>query len=451
MFFLELLFTTALILAVPSAIYLAGRRFAPRLFRRVAYDIHLWLGIVSGLILFVVCLSGTLLTFKTETIMFLERDRYYVNVPEQGKPKTLEELVPMLENAENGKVVRVTTPETANQALIVNIRKNDDGKSRAKIPSGMPAMHAMLGTAYLVDPYTGESLGPQRSATYMFFMMLQFLHRFLLLPIRMGQIVVGSATLIFIVLIVGGLFLWLPAKITNGKSWLPGLKVRSKSGWSRFVYDAHNTLGFYALLPLMVMALTGPVISFTWYRDTAGKVLGTKPFEKSFEKPVHSDVAKNSEVAPTLDELVGKMNGLSSRKGMTRVYLPDSPLSGVRIQKTGSGFCRLAATDQVQFDRYSGEVLKSDLFDDYSFGEKVSTLIFPLHNGEIFGTASKIVYFVTCLIATTLPITGVVLWIRKLRTRRRTRLAKQTAEIMQKRTESTAENPTLEPSSSLRS
>lgn len=452
---MQILFFTAIAFAVPSLLYLAGRRIAPRFFRRLAYETHLWLGIVSGLILFVVCLSGTLLTFKTETIQFLEQNRYFVKVPTGTKAKTLEELIPMIEQAEDGKVVRVTIPDAPDRSWVFNIRKNEAKRSerisvkdkadtagrpseRPSGPpssvsspsgrrSGMPAMHAMLGTAYLINPYSGESLGPQRSKAYMFFMMLQFLHRFLLLPIRIGQIVVGTATLIFIVLIIGGLFLWLPAKLKSLNSWLPGLKVRTGKGWNRFLYDTHNTLGFFALIPLMIMALTGPIISFSWYRDAVGKVLGEKPFAKAFEKPVFSDWTGSQQRTLAWDDFLGKADEISSRKGITQIYIPQSPKAGVQVRKTGSGFCTIAATDKIQFDAYSGNVLKSDLFDDFTFGEQISTLIFPLHNGEIFGTVSKIVYFIACLIATTLPLTGVILWINKLRSRRKSRKQKKAA------------------------
>lgn len=428
-FLFQLIFATAFVLAVPSLLYLLGRRYASRFFRRLAYETHLWIGVISGLILFVVCLSGTLLTFKTETIMFLERDRYHLEVSPEAKPKTLEELVPEIEKIEDGKVVRVTIPENTSQAWIFNVRKNETaGPKRGGPPSGMPAMHAMLGTAYLVNPYTGESLGPQRSKTYMFFIMLQFLHRFLLLDIRTGQIVVGTATLVFVFLIVGGLCLWLPAKLKSMKSYLPGMKIRTGKGWSRFFYDIHNTLGFYALIPLMVMALTGPIISFQWYRNAAGKVLGTQPFSKSFEKPLFSQWDASKKRETSWDDFIAKTNEISKRKGTIQIYLPQSPKGSISVRKIGSGFCTIAATDKIQFDQYSGEVLKSDLFDQYSFGEKVSTLIFPLHNGEIFGTISKIVYFFACLVATTLPITGVILWVGKLRNRRKAKMKRRELE-----------------------
>jgi uncharacterized iron-regulated membrane protein len=415
LFFVQIILATILLIAIPSIFYLLGRRLIPKVFRRLVYELHLWLGIVSGLILFVVCLSGTLLTFKTETILFLEHDRYYVKKSNNAVPKSLEELVPLIETAEQGKVVRVTIPPANDQAWIFNVKK--DKTNLTKLPAGMPAIHAMLGTAYLVNPYTGESLGPQRSKIYMFFMMLTFLHRFLLLDIRTGQIIVGSATLIFLVLVVSGLCLWFPSKIRVWKNWLSGLSVRTKKGWGRFLYDFHNTLGFYVLIPVVIMALTGPIISFAWYRSAVGQILGTKPFGLALEKPVSSKTLPTPKQRLKWDDFIERGNQITARRGITRLSFPQAPDGSVTFQRIGAGFCSIAATDKIQFDQYTGKLLKCDLFDQLPFNEKIASLIFPLHNGEIFGTVSKMIYFITCLIATSLPITGVILWIRKLRSR----------------------------------
>ncbi|MDR0610907.1 MAG: PepSY domain-containing protein [Planctomycetaceae bacterium] len=415
LFFIQIICTTILLIAVPALFYLFGRSLAPKVFRRIAYELHLWLGIASGLILFVVCLSGTLLTFKTEMILFLEHDRYHVKISDTTVPKSLEELVSLVETAEQGKVVRVTIPPANNQVWIFNVKK--EKAESTKLPAGMPAIHAMLGTAYLVNPYTGESLGAQRSKIYMFFMLLTFLHRFLLLDIRTGQIVVGSATLIFLVLVASGLCLWFPSKLRVWKGWLSGLSIRTKKGWGRFLYDFHNTLGFYILIPVVIMALTGPIISFAWYRSTVEQILRAKPFGKILEKPVSSKMVPTVKQHLKWDDFIDRGNQIITRKGITRLSFPQSPDGSVIFQRIGTGFCSIAATDKIQFDQYTGELLKCDLFDQLPFNEKIALLIFPLHNGEIFGTVSKVIYFVTCLIATSLPITGVILWARKLRSR----------------------------------
>jgi uncharacterized iron-regulated membrane protein len=184
-----------------------------------------------------------------------------------------------------------------------------------------------------------------------------------------------------------------------------------------FLYDFHNTLGFYALIPVVIMALTGPIISFAWYRSTVEQVLGAKPFGNVLEKPVPSKAPSLAGQHLKWDNFLVQGGQITVRKGITRLSLPQSPEGSVTFQRIGAGFCNIAATDKIQFDQYTGEILKSDLFNNMPFNEKMASLIFPLHNGEIFGTFSKIIYFITCLIATSLPVTGVILWSKKLRSR----------------------------------
>ncbi|MDR2170468.1 MAG: PepSY domain-containing protein [Planctomycetaceae bacterium] len=414
MFFLiQIIFVTIILLAIPALLYFASRAMFPKICRRIAYEVHLWLGVVSGIILFVVCLSGTILTFKTEIIQLVERERYYIDESIYPRQKNIEELIAIIEKAEKCKVIRITIPDKINKTWIFNIKKESD--KTKKLPAGMPATHAALGTAYIVNPFTGESLGPQRSKIYMFFMALTFLHRFLLLDIRTGQIIVGSATLIFLVIVITGLFLWLPSRIAVIKNWSQGLKIRSSKSRGAFLFDLHNTLGFYVLIPVVVMALTGPIISFKWYRTACEQALGAKTFRIALEKPLKSKNADPQKKRLAWDDFFEKGNKMTKHKGNTRLSIPQTQDGCVIFQRTGTGLCNIASIDKFQFDQYTGEILKADLFDELPFNEKIASLIFPLHNGEIFGVASKIIYFLACMIATTLPVTGVILWIRKLK------------------------------------
>ncbi|MNL59158.1 hypothetical protein D3C87_1828610 [compost metagenome] len=79
------------------------------------------------------------------------------------------------------------------------------------------------------------------------------------------------------------------------------------------------------------------------------------------------------------------------------------------------GFFALAASDKIQLDKYNGKTLKVERFEDKKFNEQIAASIRPLHTGEIFGTFSKILYFISCLIATSLPITGTIIWLNKLK------------------------------------
>jgi uncharacterized iron-regulated membrane protein len=60
-------------------------------------------------------------------------------------------------------------------------------------------------------------------------------------------------------------------------------------------------------------------------------------------------------------------------------------------------------------------VLHREIFSEKPFNVQIASLIKPIHTGEIFGTFSKIIYFLACLIATSLPITGTLIWLNKMK------------------------------------
>jgi uncharacterized iron-regulated membrane protein len=66
----------------------------------IFYKTHLWLGIISGIVLFAVCLSGMLLVFRWDIIYFLERDKHFVSHP--GKSVlNLDDLIAKVEQNTN--------------------------------------------------------------------------------------------------------------------------------------------------------------------------------------------------------------------------------------------------------------------------------------------------------------------------------------------------------------
>lgn len=56
------------------------------------------MGIAAGLILFVVCLTGTIYTFRTEIEQFIERDKFFVEVPANGQRLSSDELISIAKN-----------------------------------------------------------------------------------------------------------------------------------------------------------------------------------------------------------------------------------------------------------------------------------------------------------------------------------------------------------------
>lgn len=233
--------------------------------RKLFNDIHLWLGIGAGLILFVVCLTGTIYTFHTEIDEWVNSEKYHINASSYDKPIPVEQLAEKLKQQKEGQVASVSI-STDSDAYKFSVRK--EGERR--------------GSNYLVNQYTGEILGDTKSNTSEFFMLMFRLHRWLMLDTSIGRPIVGWSTVIFIFIIITGLVIWIPQKV---KSWKQGLKIKWSSNWKRVNHDLHNALGFYTAFFLLIMALTGLQWSFDWYRTGLQGVLGINEPERGRERP----------------------------------------------------------------------------------------------------------------------------------------------------------------------
>lgn len=394
---------------------LLQKKFTWQKVRKLFNDIHLWLGLSSGLIVIAVCFSGTVYVFNTELTERAVPHLYKVK-PIAGKERIpVDSLVEKIKAASGGTITAITIPANLKRTYQFNVKKNGDD-SRA-------------GIAYMVNPYTGEIAGTSKdkNGTKEFMSTMFSLHRWLLLdkiekPIikglpnkELGSMITGWATIIFTLGCITGLIIWFPQKIRN---WKQGLSVKWKAGWKRVNHDLHNSLAFYALFFLLLMGLTGPQWSFDWYRTGLQKTLGTYKSK---------DTAKEKTPKSTLSETKAGLTSLSiayyikeadmvlSYSGNYTITLPVDSTATTIISKTKLGFFAPAAGDRLALDQYSGKVLKTEIFKDKPFNERVASSIKAIHIGNVYGTFTKIIYFLACLIATSLPVTGTMIWLNKMK------------------------------------
>lgn len=475
-------------------------KFAP--LRRFFYELHLWLGLASGLILFVVCLSGSLYVFRNEARQLAAPEFFYVEATADQR-LSADEIVAKVEAARPGKKVgSLTIPEspTRTVAVVLNDAPSKgergqgagpgkgqgqgkrqgprdgsgrgqgrgegqglrDGSGIDKAPQnagqgagrgngqgggkgGQGGGGKRRGETIYVDPYTGAIVGEGATPVDAFFGFLMRLHRWLCLPTEIGRPIVGVATLIYVVISLTGLLLWLPrtaAAWRRKSTWKTALNVRVRRGGWPLVFDLHNALGFYTLVPALILALTGLCWSFGWYRDAAGAVLGEAPFKAKSEKPESLTPPDGSPRPATLEELIAKHNELDPGAGDVTISIPQDESTATTIQKGRvDGFFALAVKNKTQWDRLDasvvsveryGQMVEVERFADKPFGAKIASSIRALHLGEITGLSSKIFFFVVCLIATSFPATGVALWTHKLRARNKKRRAQTDGDAASK-------------------
>src|SRR5690606_26556259 len=137
--------------------------------RKLFRDIHLWLGLSSGLIIVAVCLSGTIYVFNTELTEMAAPHLHKVKIDKEKLRMPAEAFMDKIKNESGGRITSVSIyadPERTYQY----ITKTKDDKSRS-------------GIAYFVNPYTGEITGSSKEENSMRdFMSTMFsLHRWLLL------------------------------------------------------------------------------------------------------------------------------------------------------------------------------------------------------------------------------------------------------------------------------
>lgn len=224
--------------------------------KNIFRKLHLWVSIPFGIVITITCFTGALLVFESDITAFMNRNLTSVNPA--GKPLPVDELVAKVEPAldEGVTVTGVSVSDNPAEAYKVNLSK----PHRAAI---------------YVDQYTGEVKG--RYERPAFFDVTRRLHRWLMDTrpedgaIYWGKLIVGASTLAFVAILITGIVIWWPR---NRKMLKNRLQIAVKKGKNRFWYDLHVAGGFYAVLFLLAMALTGLTWSFEWYSKGFYGVMG---------------------------------------------------------------------------------------------------------------------------------------------------------------------------------
>lgn len=405
--------------------------------RKFFNDIHLWIGLASGLIVFVVCLSGTIYVFNNEIREAATPELYNVRSTADGQKLAAARLIANVEAASGGKVISVKIPAAADRSWQLSVKKSGppEGKGAGQKDGRNERPAGGRPTMYYVNPYNGAVLGNSaeiKSATITCMTYMFSLHRWLILdkieqPIfgelenkKLGSYITGTATILFTLGVLTGMVIWFPRKI---RAWRQGFNVKWSGNWKRINHDLHNSLGMYSCIFLFLMGITGPQWSFEWYRTGLRRALGIhtaekgpKPEGKGAEKGSTETVAPAGDgQRPAIEDYQAAAAKVFSYKGDVVIVVPADPMEPVNVSKFKAGFFAPAAADRLTLDQYTNTVIKVDLFSDLPFNERVSGSIKALHVGDVYGMFTKIIYFFACLIATSLPVTGTLIWLNKMK------------------------------------
>ena len=227
-------------------------------------QLHLWLGLASGLVVLIVSITGCLFVFQQEISEALYKKWFFV---ERSSVKSASTgLAPLPISLLKEKAQSALGPDQP-IASITTYRQPDRTWEFMAFKENDSAITYFGAVVYyrsaFLDPYTGTVTGI-RDYKYDFFYVVKDLHWSLLLNTPYGQPIVGWSTLIFVILLITGLVLWWPKKWT--KAWRDrSFKIKWNASFKRVNYDLHNVPGFYSLIPALLIALTGLIFSFKWF------------------------------------------------------------------------------------------------------------------------------------------------------------------------------------------
>ncbi|AOW09605.1 PepSY-associated TM helix domain-containing protein [Flavobacterium gilvum] len=359
-------------------------------FKKAIGKIHLWLGLSSGIIVFIIAITGCLYAFQEEIQNYTEEYRF---VEKQNKAFLLPSQLEQIARKElPGKVLH-------------SIKYNGREKSAEAI-----FFHYEPTYYYIIylNPYTGKKLKTINMDEGFFSFILDG-HFYLWLPEKIGQTVCATATLIFLILIISGLFLWFPRNKNAVKQrfWF---RWKDTTKWKRKNYDLHNITGFYVLLIALVFAITGLVWGFQWFANSYYKSLGGK---KSLIYQDAVSTKKSTTIAKPLDKVWQMMQKEYPTAKSIEVHPPenDSTAIAANINPEVGTFYKI---DYRYFDQYTlKEIQVNHIFDKYAdanVADKLIRMNYDIHTGAVFGLAGKIFAFLISLLIATLPISGFYIW-----------------------------------------
>ena len=358
-------------------------------FKKIASQLHLWLGVSSGLVVFIVAFTGCILVFEDELEPVVYPKFHVVEVPKDQSPLPLDNLRAAIASAyPKQRIARIAVEPHADRTVIFGLMK---GKKEKDIFS------------VAVNPYTSEITDTRRENKSFFHVVLQ-LHRYLCLG-DTGKAITGVATIMFIVIMITGLVLWWP----NRKQTKQRFTVKWNAKFKRLNWDLHAVFGFYVLPFTFLIALTGLVWSYKWVNNMIYLTFDGKPQQKR-EAPANISMA-NTASTGILARITTETDRLLPHPGRIQFTFPESDSLSITVSKSNDEASIANVFDFLYFDQNNGHLISKRLYDDETTGMKVRRLVFPIHTGSLWGWPTKVLALIVALITATLPVTGVIIWV----------------------------------------
>jgi len=395
------------------------------MFRKTIFWIHLGCGVLTGLVVLMMSVTGVILTYERQMLAAQTRE-FYADAPAAAERLPIESLVGSAARAEAGF-----------QATSVQL--SSDPRAPALLAAGR------AGSRYL-NSYTGEVLGEPPTGLDSFFNTVTGWHRWFNASTESRapwRAITGASNLAFLFLIVSGMYLWLPRifKWTMFRAHLlfSGQALRGKAR----DYNWHHVFGIWTAIPLFVVVATATVFSYPWASNAVYRAFGEEPpagrgggAGPAAQAPT-GGVGRGGGPAPTGAAAAGSAGAPAATPAAVATMLPfdalfDRAATQVDDWKTITltlpqpGAATVSfAIDQgnggqpqlrhtLVLDGATGAVSSWQPFESQTAGRRARSWIRFLHTGEALGLAGQTIAGIVSLTSVIMVWTGLALAWRRL-------------------------------------
>jgi uncharacterized iron-regulated membrane protein len=389
-------------------------------------DLHLYASLLFGAIFVVAGLSGVALAWMHELDGALNPGLLHsrpvagqaMAAPAAPSPAQVQAAVERLAAEPGyGRPSQLMLPYAADDVYVAWYRQPARDKG---------AFGTDVARQVMLDRHTLEILGERNYGEFglsrpLLMPTLFHLHRYLLAG-EAGKTVTGISGLLLALTSLLGIALWWPKH--SLASLRKALTVRGAMASRQFHYSLHRAAGFFMAPVLAVLGFTGMAMNLPdWVRPVVGAVATLEPNGKLANGPAQGRQLIG--VAAALEAAQQRLpQGRLSRVALGSAKAPYE----IRMRQPGE-VRKDDGLTRVSVDAYSGAVLRVRDPLAAAAGDSFFNWQFPLHTGEAFGMAGRVLVSASGLAPLLFMVTGLVLWLGRRAMHRKARAAAVAASI----------------------
>ena len=354
---------------------------------------HLLCGIVAGLVILIMSVTGVLLTYEKQMVAWAD--------------------------ARRAVAVPAGTPTLSPAALIERAAAaTGEAPGSLVLSQGTaPALLTVGSRRVLVDRRTGQFLGDSAPRLRAFFRNVTDWHRWLAMTGEQrvaGRAITGWSNLVFAFIVLSGMYLWLPRlwgwRHVRAVAWFRGgLRGKARD------FNWHNVIGIWSAVPLALVVISALPISFPWASALVYRIAGEAP---PAPRRAASGAAQRSAAILPLDGLDAAWEQATARAEGWKTITVSVPASAdapfvFAIDRGHAGQPHLRGTLTVP--RTGAAAATWETFGSQGPGRRARSILRFLHTGEVLGIIGQTIAGLASLGGVFLVWTGLALTWRRFR------------------------------------